>query len=36
MSAQYTRRDFLKKCAAVGAGGFILSNRVLKAGIRSR
>ncbi|MHC4171925.1 MAG: sulfatase [Planctomycetota bacterium] len=36
MSAQYTRRDFLKKCAAVGAGGFILSNQVLKAGIRSR
>ncbi len=29
MSAQYTRRDFLKKCAAVGAGGFILSNQTL-------
>jgi len=24
------RRDFLKKCAAVGAGGFVLSNRTLK------
>jgi arylsulfatase A-like enzyme len=29
MSGQYTRRDFLKKCAAVGAGGFILSNQTL-------
>ena len=28
MSAQYTRRDFLKKCAGA-AGGFILSNRIL-------
>ncbi len=25
----YRRRDFLKKCIAVGAGGFILSNRTL-------
>jgi len=24
------RRDFLKKCAAVGAGGFVLSNRALE------
>jgi len=24
------RRDFLKKCMAVGAGGFVLSNRVLE------
>jgi arylsulfatase A-like enzyme len=36
MSQQYARRDFLKKCVAVGTGGFILSNRVLKAGIRSQ
>jgi len=28
MSAQYTRRDFLKKCAGV-AGGFILSSQTL-------
>jgi len=27
MSQEYARRDFLKKCAVVGAGGFILSNR---------
>ncbi len=26
----YTRRDFLKKCAAVGVGGLVLSNRTLK------
>jgi arylsulfatase A-like enzyme len=36
MSVQYTRRDFLKKCAAVGAGGFILLNRPLKARIGRR
>ena len=27
------RRDFLKKCAAVGAGGFVLSDRALQARI---
>ena len=29
----YTRRDFLKKSAAVGAGGFVLSNRALEVDI---
>ena len=25
----YTRRNFLKECAAVGAGGFVLSNKTI-------
>ena len=32
----YTRRDFLKKCAAVGAGGVILSNRTLEVRIGAK
>ena len=36
MSAQCARRDFLKKCVAVGAGGFMLLNRPLKARIGRR
>jgi len=30
------RRDFLKKCVAVGAGGFVLSNRALEVHIGGR
>ncbi|MBL7153838.1 MAG: sulfatase-like hydrolase/transferase [Phycisphaerae bacterium] len=30
------RREFLKKSAAVGAGGFVLSNRALEVGIKAR
>jgi len=32
----YTRRDFLKKCAAVGVGGFLLSNRALEVHISAK
>ncbi len=30
MSSEFNRRDFLKRCAAVGVGGFMLSNRTLE------
>ena len=30
------RRDFLKRCAAIGAGGFVLSNRTLDVRIDAR
>jgi len=30
MEADMNRRDFIKHCAAVGAGGFVLSNRTLE------
>jgi len=30
------RRDFLKKCIAVGAGGFVLSNRALELSISAK
>jgi len=30
------RRDFLKKCAAIGAGGFLLSNQSLVLGVKGR
>jgi len=30
------RRDFLKKCAVVGAGGFVLSNRAMEARLRDK
>jgi arylsulfatase A-like enzyme len=30
------RRDFLKRCAAVGTGGFVLSNRALEVGIKAK
>jgi len=36
MSSEFNRRDFLKKCAAVGAGGFVLSNRALEVRIGAR
>ena len=32
----YTRRDFLQRCAAVGAGGFLLSNPSLQVRIGTR
>jgi choline-sulfatase len=32
----YTRRDFLQRCAAVGAGGFLLSNPALRVRIGTR
>ena len=32
----YTRRDFLRKCAGVGAGGFLLSNRALQVHIGAK
>ncbi|MHC4172066.1 MAG: sulfatase family protein [Planctomycetota bacterium] len=30
------RRDFLKNCAAVGVGGFVLSNQVVEARVRAK
>ncbi len=30
------RRDFLKKCAAVGAGGFLLSSQTMEARLRDK
>lgn len=35
-SIQLSRRDFLKKCAAVGAGGFVLSNRAMEVRVASK
>jgi len=32
-SQPYTRRDFLKRCATVGAGGVVVSNRVMELAI---
>ena len=32
----YTRRDFLRNCAAVGAGGFLLSNSALRIHVGTR
>jgi len=33
---EMNRRDFLKKCAAVGAGGFLLSNRALEVHLSAK
>lgn len=32
----YTRRDFLRECASVGAGGFLLSNRALRVRVGAK